>query len=271
MADFPRQEPDWPSDDAESTPRQRHRGQTGQSSRPSTGRSLDESPARDVQGIYDASHPATPRVVPARPQLFEQANFPQSTSTTPQGAAAPEFRQMYEVTKIIQQPVFAIVDIDRQYAAKVLEGYIARGSSLTGVDVNLLNVTLTKLPALGQKITVVWLSQHGMPLFDAITWTYSDEAVRPPLRLKSNAKEFRPAPQGVIAKALFFCYFYLLTQAHYPGTLSTGQNVPSFLRNVAGLREPPEYYVRLLFQIIRSRSNVSFWAGCSGLSDVCPV
>lgn len=114
------------------------------------------------------------------------------------------------------------------------------------MDVSLLNVTLTSLPASGQKVDVIWLSEHGMPLFDAITWICAEESIRPQLKLKTNAKEFRPAPQGVLAKALFFCYFYLLTQAHYPTTLSAGQNVPSFLKNIAGLREPPEYYVRLL-------------------------
>ncbi|KAI6248179.1 hypothetical protein HI914_03731 [Erysiphe necator] len=149
MSDYPGQEPDWPNDDADTAPRRRSGVHSNQSSRPNTARGPEEASSGDLQGIYEASNPSTPRI-------------------------------LYEVTKMIQQPIFTIVDIDRSFAAQVLEGYIARGSSITGVDVNLLNVTLTSLPPIGQKITVVWLSEHGMPLFDAITWVCADESIRPP-------------------------------------------------------------------------------------------
>ncbi|KAI6248307.1 hypothetical protein HI914_03349 [Erysiphe necator] len=225
---------------------QRSGNQSGSNSRPTTAQNVEGASSSDLQGIYEVSNPPTPRTVPARPQLFTQSNYPASAQSPVASVSRIEARQMYEITREISQPIFTIVDIDRSFAGKVLGGYIARGSSITGVDVNLLDVSLTSLPACGQKVDVVWLSEHGMPLFDAITWIRADKSIRPPLKLKANAKEFRPAPQGVIAKALFFCYFYLLTQAHYPSTLGAGQNVPSFLKNVAGLREPPEYYVRLL-------------------------
>lgn len=169
MSDYPGQEPDWPNEDADTAPRRRSGVHSNQSSRPNTARGPEEASSGDLQGIYEASNPSTPRIVPARPQLFDRGNYPASTSTPPQAAPRAEARQLYEVTKMIQQPIFTIVDIDRSFAAQVLEGYIARGSSITGVDVNLLNVTLTSLPPIGQKITVVWLSEHGMPLFDAIT------------------------------------------------------------------------------------------------------
>lgn len=140
-------------------------------------------------------------------------------------------------------PLFQVVDIDRKFAAEILTGFIARGSTITGVDVNMINVTVTSLPISGTKVDTVWLCAHGMPIFDAITWVCADVNIRPRLRLKDNAATFAVLSSGVIAKALFFCYFYLLTQARYPTREEDPLKVPSFLRNVAGLTEPAGVYL----------------------------
>lgn len=136
MSDFPGQEPDWPTDDITSgTPtfdsnQQRRSGrQSSQGSRPTTARGIDEAIPSDTQGIYKISNPPTPRTIPARPQLFAQGNYPLSASSPAASVSRVEAQQMYEVSKEIEQPIFKIVDIDRSFTARVLEGYIARGSS----------------------------------------------------------------------------------------------------------------------------------------------
>jgi len=137
-----------------------------------------------------------------------------------------------------------VVHIDPILVATALQQYVKNGSKITGVDVKEINLNITdKIADIGS-VTLPILLENGMKLFDAIVWLSAERSIRPDLVVDPSMKSAGVPSMNEIAKALFYVYFFILTQARYPG-VGTGEQlikVPKFLTSVMGLDKGQEYY-----------------------------
>lgn len=142
-------------------------------------------------------------------------------------------------------PNFAVVDIDPSAVAGCLQEYVNRGSKLTGVSLDDIDTSVYKMPANPQTATLVDLLESGMQLFDAIIWLTAGRPASHPITQSAVMKEDEVPSMMEIAKAVFYVYFFLVTQARYPSTDKTGAapKVPNFLKVVMGLDEDQGDYI----------------------------
>lgn len=140
---------------------------------------------------------------------------------------------------------FKVIDIDPVEVAGALQKYVDRGSRLTGVSLEDINLSVHKLPTDVNKCNLVDLIEVGMPLFDAIVWLTAGRPSTHELVVdKSITKESIPSMHEV-ARSVFYTYFFLVTQARYP-TPSGGTNppkVPNFLSVVMGMTDDQASYI----------------------------
>jgi len=142
-------------------------------------------------------------------------------------------------------PNFGIIHIDPDQTAKAFQTYLDTASKLTGVALDDINRTVISLPPDPQRTNLVELTGLGMKLFDAVVWLTAGRPTSHPLRADpGKTKESIPS-QHQIARAVFYCYFMLVTQARYPGRLgSTVQaKIPNFLNTIMGMSEEQGVYV----------------------------
>lgn len=143
------------------------------------------------------------------------------------------------------EPNFKIVDIDVEDVARCLQAYVTRGSKLTGVSLDEISLGVIELPNKETNITLVWLLERGMKLFDAMVWLSAGKPDTHPLVQDAEMTADKIVSLQEIAKAVFYVYFFLLTQARYP--VLDGQAgapaVPNFLRTVMGLVESQGSYM----------------------------
>ncbi|KAI1005453.1 hypothetical protein K3495_g2758 [Podosphaera aphanis] len=149
----------------------------------------------------------------------------------------------YAIAEEVIPPNFNVTDVDIVTAGKLFNAWVQRGSRITGVDPSILNVQVDSLPPAGTQLSVSWLVEHGMKLFDATVWIATPPSRRPHLLVPSNREQFKVLPLTTVAKSVFYAYFLLMTQAKYPDQLGANQIVPSILRNVFGLGDPPRSYM----------------------------
>jgi hypothetical protein len=145
-------------------------------------------------------------------------------------------------------PNWKIIDIDAEEVAKCLQDYVSRGSKLTGVSLDDIDLRVIDGITDASKATLVDLLEHGMKLFDSLIWLTAGRPTDYPLTVDiTMTKDQVPSLQKV-AKAVFYVYFFLLTQARYPvkATDTNPPKVPNFLNVVMGLDEPQHVYIDLL-------------------------
>lgn len=145
-------------------------------------------------------------------------------------------------------PDFKIVDIDPQEIAKALQAYLERGSKLTGVSLDDIKTSLAKSIVDPKKATLLDLIQAGMKIFDALVWLTAGRPTSHPLTVDSgmSAKDI-PSLHNV-ARAVFYNYFFILTQARYPVKSSSlvEPKTPNFLTGLLGMSEKQSYYVEMV-------------------------
>lgn len=142
-------------------------------------------------------------------------------------------------------PNFKVIDIDIQDVARCLQAYVTRGSKLTGVSLDEISLGVTALPKEGEEVTLVSLLEKGMKLFDAMVWMSAGQPKEYPLVIDPELTTEKVCNLQEIAKAVFYVYFFLLTQARYP--VAVGQDnapaVPNFLKVVMGLKDHQGTYL----------------------------
>jgi len=149
---------------------------------------------------------------------------------------------------MIGVPDFGLIKIDPEETAKAFQAYLNTASSLTGVDLDSINRTVIKLPAEPEKVTLVELLQLGMKLFDAIVWLTAGRPRGHPLQADPGMKKEDIIGLHDVARAVFYCYFMLVTQARYP----VGRNnkdkpkIPNFLKTIMGMEKEQHEYVEAI-------------------------
>lgn len=142
-------------------------------------------------------------------------------------------------------PDFGLIHIDAEETAKAFQLYLETASKLTGVSLEDISLSVTELPADQQKVTVTWLLQHGMRLFDAIVWLTADKKKDYPLTVDPGMDVKLIPSLHEVARSVFYCYFMLVVQARYPVSSRTADKpkIPNFLRTIMGMEEEQHVYV----------------------------
>lgn len=145
-------------------------------------------------------------------------------------------------------PDFKIVDIDPLNVAQALQSYLERGSKLTGVSLDDIKLSLAKRIDNPDKVTLVDLINAGMKIFDALVWMTAGRPKTHPLTIDSAMSTSDIPSLHDVARAVFYCYFFLLTQARYPVRSSevSAPQTPRFLSTVLGLAERQSHYVEMV-------------------------
>lgn len=143
------------------------------------------------------------------------------------------------------QPDFGIIHIDPVETAKAFQEYLDTASKLTGVSLDDIDRRVSSLPADPKKVTLVELVELGMKLFDAVVWLSAGRPVSHPLQVDPVTAAGKKTSMHEVARAVFYCYFMLVTQARYPVHHSEQQKprIPNFLRTIMGMQEDQHIYV----------------------------
>jgi len=143
---------------------------------------------------------------------------------------------------------FKVIDIDPREVASGLQLYLERGSKLTGVSLEDIDRSVIELPADPKTVTLATLIEKGMKLFDAIVWLTAGRPASHPLQVDISKKKDSIPSLHEIARAVFYAYFFLLTQARYPvAKVGDGQPaVPNFLKAVMGMEGNQSDYVNMI-------------------------
>lgn len=145
-------------------------------------------------------------------------------------------------------PDFKVIDIDPQQVARGLQAYLERGSKLTGVSLEDIDRSVISLPTSVNTVTLAELLRKGMKLFDAIVWLTAGRPTTHPLTVDPARTEDSISSLHSIARAVFYVYFFLVTQARYP-VKQVGDSQPAvanFLRVVMGMDGNQADYVNTL-------------------------
>lgn len=145
----------------------------------------------------------------------------------------------------VGSPEFGLIHIDPVETAKAFQIYLETASKLTGVSLDDITVTVSSEPPSSDKITLTWLLQHGMKLFDAVIWLTAGKPSSHPLR-QDPAMKIQDIPSmHDVARAVFYCYFMLVVQARYPVSSRSHEKpaIPNFLKSIMGMDEEQHVYV----------------------------
>jgi len=145
-------------------------------------------------------------------------------------------------------PDFKIIDINPVEVAKALQTYLDRGSKLTGVSISDIDRRIYQGLADQKKATLVQLLDHGMKLFDAMIWLHAGRPDNYPLEVDPSMQKSAIATLHEVARAIFYVYFFQVTQARYPvkGTTQQKPKVPNFLSAIMGMDKDQAYYIELI-------------------------
>jgi hypothetical protein len=145
-------------------------------------------------------------------------------------------------------PNFKVIDIDAGEVAKALQLYLERGSRLTGVSLDDISTSVIRLPTDSKKVNLAELLELGMKLFDAIVWLTAGRPETHGLAVSPEMTKESISSMHEIARAVFYVYFFILTQARYPaGSLNKEKpKVPNFLSVVMGMNKDQAHYVDMI-------------------------
>jgi len=172
---------------------------------------------------------------------------PKFTTFTPlAGSIHPETRMAFTATAAtIGSPTFNVIDINPAEIAKALQTWLDRGSKLTGVSLDDIDRGVHTMPTSTTKVTLVQLLELGMKLFDALVWLSAGKPDTHPLQVNPEITIATIPSMHEVARAVFYNYFFMLTQARYPARTGA-QNpskVPNFLSVILGMDQPQGEYV----------------------------
>jgi hypothetical protein len=148
-------------------------------------------------------------------------------------------------TAILGNPQFGLIHIDPEETAKAFQVYLETASKLTGVSLDDITVTVSQAPPASDKITLTWLLEHGMKLFDAVVWLTANKPTSHPLK-EDPAMDVKNIPSlHDVARAVFYCYFMLVVQARYPVSRNNTEKpkIPNFLKTIMGMDEEQHVFV----------------------------
>jgi hypothetical protein len=161
-------------------------------------------------------------------------------------------------TSIITVPTvnlnFDIKTIDQATIATALQQFVTLGSTKATLVIEDIDTSVLRdITPAGSRELMPYLNAGGR-LFDYLAWTAFGKPASTQFNVSSDRAGSVPSITDV-CKAVFFCYFYLLTQARYPPRTNTdgthGSNVlrkqvPKFLTVVMGCSLQPEEYCQML-------------------------
>jgi len=142
-------------------------------------------------------------------------------------------------------PEFGLIHIDPLETAKAFQAYLDTASKLTGVSLDDINRSVIRMPENVNKVTLVGLLEVGMKLFDAVVWLTAGRPATHSLRADPAMKAEDIPSMHDIARAVFFCYFMLVTQARYPVSRNNNEKprIPNFLKTIMGMDKEQHVYV----------------------------
>lgn len=142
-------------------------------------------------------------------------------------------------------PDFGLIHIDPTETAKAFQVYLETASKLTGVSLDDINTSVSRVPSDTTKITLTDLLGLGMKLFDAIVWLTAKRPASHPLMADPSLTKEKIPSMHEIARAVFYCYFMLVTQARYPVGSSEKEKprIPNFLKSIMGMDQEQHVYV----------------------------
>lgn len=145
----------------------------------------------------------------------------------------------------IGQLNFGVINISPQDVGTAFQEFIRVGSSITGVPLDSLDMTTTRDFTPGSDIGLSDLLSAGVKLFDAVVWLSAGKPSSHWPTMSDTKKVDDVVSHHQTAKAVFYCYFFLLTQARYPAMRGTTNQpaTPNFLSGIMGLAEPQHIYV----------------------------
>lgn len=158
-------------------------------------------------------------------------------------------------------PDFNVIDINPTEVAKALQVYLDRGSKLVGVSLDDINRSVLKQFQDPSKVTLVDLITAGMKMFDAIVWLSGGRPSSHPLIVDPTMDKSKIPSLFEQARALFYVYFFLVTQARYPVKtgIANAPKVSNFLTTIMGMDKSQSYYIELLCSFDAAKFDPS-WA-----------
>jgi len=145
-------------------------------------------------------------------------------------------------------PEFGLIHINPEETAKAFQAYLDTASKLSGVSLDDIKLTVMSMPADPSKVTLVDLLERGMKLFDAVVWLTAGRPATHPLRADPGLKKENIPSMHDIARAVFYCYFMLVTQARYPVGRENSEKpkIPNFLKTIMGMEKEQHVYVNTI-------------------------
>jgi len=142
-------------------------------------------------------------------------------------------------------PDFGLIHIDAVETAKAFQAYLDTASKLTGVSLDDIDRRVIRMPTDPNRVTLVELLELGMKLFDAVVWLTTKRPSSHPLDADPAMKKETISSMHDVARAVFFCYFMLITQARYPVSSKNKDKpkIPNFLRTIMGMDSEQHVYV----------------------------
>lgn len=152
------------------------------------------------------------------------------------------------IPAIVGVPDFGLIHIDAAQTARAFQAYLNTASKLTGVSLDDITTRVSKLPQSLTTVTLAELLALGMKLFDAVVWLHAGRPTSHPLLADPGMKKTDIASLHEVARAVFYCYFMLLTQARYPAPTAAAEKpkIPNFLRTIMGMEKDQGHYVDLV-------------------------
>lgn len=149
------------------------------------------------------------------------------------------------VPAFLGAPNFGLIHIDPEHTAKAFQAYLDTASKLTGVSLDDINTNVSTMPASVSQVTLTDLLAHGMKLFDAIVWLTAGRPASHPLTVEPSLTKDKIPSMHEVARAVFYCYFMLVTQARYPVSRSETEKprIPNFLKTIMGMDKEQHVYV----------------------------
>jgi len=142
-------------------------------------------------------------------------------------------------------PDFGLIHIDPNETAQAFQVYLDTASRLTGVSLDDISCTVSRIPADVTTVNLAELVGLGMRLFDAVVWLHAGRPTSHPLVIEPTLTPDTIPSMHEVARAVFYCYFMLLTQARYPASAASTDKpkIPNFLRVIMGMEDDQSSYV----------------------------
>lgn len=140
---------------------------------------------------------------------------------------------------------FAGINVNPQDMANALISFINQGSQRFSVSADDLTIISRNQNNLAAPADIAAAIRMGIRLFDAIYYFSLPQASRPAIAFVPLDPNESDPTLDEIAKAIFYCYIFLLVRGRAPVDDDNQANarIPQFLRGVMALNENPTIYV----------------------------